>query len=89
MNRLLGNRLGAVAAALLGITLVSWWLGTDHGIRDREVVGALLLTIAFIKVRFVGRYFMELRDAPLGLRLGLDFWLLGAGGLVLGLFLLG
>jgi hypothetical protein len=29
---------------------------------------------------------MELRDALLGLRLGLDFWLLGAGGLVLRLF---
>jgi hypothetical protein len=29
-----------------------------------KAASVLVIVIAFVKVRFVGRYFMELRDAP-------------------------
>lgn len=53
---------------LIAATFVSWFLGADHGIRNHQVATALILLVAFVKVRFVGLYFMELRDAPTRLR---------------------
>lgn len=53
---------------LIGATLVSWHLGADHGIQNHRVATVLILLVAFIKVRFVGLYFMELRNAPIRLR---------------------
>ena len=57
-----------VWVGLIGATLLSFWLGTDHGISSSEGRAVLILVVAFIKVRFLGLYFMELRDAPLPLR---------------------
>jgi heme/copper-type cytochrome/quinol oxidase subunit 4 len=54
---------------LIAATFVSWFLGADHGIGNHQVATALILLVAFVKVRFVGLYFMELRDAPQRLRL--------------------
>lgn len=54
---------------LIGATLVSWYLGADHGVRDHHLTTVLIMLVAFIKVRFVGLYFMELRAAPGALRL--------------------
>lgn len=53
---------------LIAATLLSWHLGADHGIRNPSIATVLILLVAFIKVRFVGLYFMELRDAPTRLR---------------------
>jgi heme/copper-type cytochrome/quinol oxidase subunit 4 len=53
---------------LIAATLLSWHLGADHGIRNPSVATVLIMLVAFIKVRFVGLYFMELRDAPSRLR---------------------
>jgi heme/copper-type cytochrome/quinol oxidase subunit 4 len=58
----------AVWVMLIAATFVSWFLGADHGIRDHHVATAVILLVAFVKVRFVGLYFMELRDAPRRLR---------------------
>lgn len=57
-----------VWAALVAATLISLALGEDwigHG----DVAAALVIVIAFIKVRLVGMHFMELRHAPMPLRL--------------------
>lgn len=57
-----------VWAALVAATLISLALGEDwigHG----DLAAALVIAIAFIKVRLVGMHFMELRHAPLPLRL--------------------
>lgn len=54
---------------LIAATLVSWFLGANHGVHDHHVATALILLVAFVKVRFVGLYFMELRDAPRRLRI--------------------
>lgn len=71
---LLRNVITAVWGALIAATLVSWWLGTDHGVDDVRTASVAILLVAFVKVRFVGMYFMELRHAPLPLRLLFEGW---------------
>lgn len=55
---------------LVGLTLLSWFLGTDHGFTSAHLVEAsvVIFVVAVFKVRLVGLYFMELRGAPPGLR---------------------
>ena len=65
----------AVWAGLMAATLASWWLGTKDGGEPGDGASAAtvaVIVIAFVKIRFVGRHFMELRSAPLALRLILD-----------------
>ena len=57
-----------VWAGLMAATVLSFWLGTDHGISSAIARNVVLFVVAFIKVRFVGLYFMELKDAPWWLR---------------------
>jgi len=85
---LLRSPISVVWAVLVGATLGSWWLGTDHGLSSHDVVGSLLLLLAFVKVRFIGLYFMELRHAPTPLRLLFEVWCAAACGVVVGMFLL-
>lgn len=59
---LLRTRTTAVWVLLTVATLLSWTLGTHHGL------AIAILVIAFVKIRFVGLYFMELRGAPPVLR---------------------
>jgi Prokaryotic Cytochrome C oxidase subunit IV len=54
---------------LIAATLLLWYLGAEHGVRNAHLATVLILVVAFIKWRFVGLYFMELRDAPVPLRL--------------------
>jgi heme/copper-type cytochrome/quinol oxidase subunit 4 len=54
---------------LIAATLISWYVGADHGIHNHQVATTVILLVAFVKVRFVGLYFMELRDAPNRLRM--------------------
>jgi heme/copper-type cytochrome/quinol oxidase subunit 4 len=58
----------AVWALLVAATALSFWLGTDHGLSSVEARTLLVMIVAFVKIRFVGLYFMELRDAPWPLR---------------------
>jgi hypothetical protein len=54
---------------LIAATALSWMLGTNHGMpSDHSVSSVLILCVAFIKVRLIGLWFMELRDAPPVLR---------------------
>ncbi|HYF24375.1 MAG TPA: cytochrome C oxidase subunit IV family protein [Baekduia sp.] len=55
-------------------TAVSWWLGADHGLDDHQAATVLVMTVAFMKTSFIGAYFMELRHAPLPLKLGFQAW---------------
>ena len=59
---LLRTRTSAVWLLLTVATVLSWSLGAHHGL------AIAILVIAFVKIRFVGLYFMELRDAPPALR---------------------
>jgi heme/copper-type cytochrome/quinol oxidase subunit 4 len=65
---LLKNRISLIWLALIAATLISWWIGAGDA-ANPQLGTAVVLCVVFIKVRFIGLYFMELRDAPLPLRL--------------------
>ncbi len=68
MKSLLQGPFVAVWCVLIAATMITWYLGSDHGIPNHHVATVVILLVAFVKVRFVGLYFMELRDAPALLR---------------------
>lgn len=72
---------------LIAATLLSWYLGTDHGIHSDKVTTVLVMLVAFIKVRFVGLYFMELRDAPTPLRSLFEGYCIVVCGMILIMYL--
>jgi caa(3)-type oxidase subunit IV len=67
LTTLLRSRISLVWLVLIAATLASWKVGTDHGVHA-QLATTIVLLVAFIKVRLVGLYFMELREAPLPLR---------------------
>ena len=70
MTALLRTKATAVWVFLILATTVSWMLGTDHGFgrNGHTLASVVILLIAFIKVRLIGLYFMELREAPILLK---------------------
>lgn len=76
-----------VWAGLMSATLVSWYLGTHEG-HGHAVSAATIavLVVTFVKVRFVGRHFMEVRDAPLVLRLILDAYVIVVAAGLIGIY---
>jgi heme/copper-type cytochrome/quinol oxidase subunit 4 len=68
MTTLLRTPATVVWVLLIVATAVSWALGVQHGLHDHQLSSVIILLIAFIKVRLVGMYFMELREAPNVLR---------------------
>ena len=78
------GRAGASWLVLIVATLISYALGADHGTGSVIVV----LAIAAIKVRLVGLDFMELRSAPVPLRVAFEGYCLGLWALLSGLYLL-
>ncbi|KAA1421854.1 cytochrome C oxidase subunit IV family protein [Nocardioides humilatus] len=80
----------AVWIFLVVATVTSWALGTDHAFVDNTTAASVVvLLLAFVKVRFVGLYFMELKDAPLPLRALIEAWCLIVCALTVGFFLAG
>ena len=90
MTDLFRHRTTVVWAALVGATCVSWVLGTSHGIEAGGVQAAtaVVLAIAFVKVRYIGLEFMELRTAVTPLRVAFEAWVALVGGTVVALYLL-
>jgi uncharacterized membrane protein len=69
---LLRTRTTAVWLVLTLATLLSWSLGGHHTLgmsNSHALAGIAILLIAFVKIRFVGLYFMDLRGAPTVLRI--------------------
>jgi hypothetical protein len=50
-----------------------------HADRTNRYVSSAVIAVAFVKVRFVGLDFMELRESPTVLRLAFELWLAGVG----------
>lgn len=70
-------------------TVASWLLGADHSTEsNREVATTVIMTTAFAKTWFVGMYFMELRHAPLALRLLFNAWVVVGCVAVVAIYLL-
>ncbi len=82
---------GIVWLVLMAITSASWGLGANHQLfsDDVNVGSTLLVSLAFLKIRLIMFYFMEVREGPYTLRLSCDAWLvfscLGVLGYTLGL----
>lgn len=73
---------------LIAATIVSWALGTDHGFVDSHTAASVtILVVAFVKVRFIGLYFMDLKDAPLALRVLIEIYCVAVCALTLGFYL--
>lgn len=87
MKALLLSRVTLVWMLLIAATALSWELGHGLGFRDARSAGVAILVISFAKVRFVIREFMEIRDAPLWMRVVGDTWLLLITVVLVGLFL--
>jgi hypothetical protein len=68
---------------LVVATAFSWLLGHEVG---REVVAIVIMAVAYVKVRLVGLYFMELRGV-VGLRRSLDAYILISLVLIIGFYL--
>ncbi|BDX33464.1 hypothetical protein TUM20985_40110 [Mycobacterium antarcticum] len=70
MNTVVRTNATLVWAVLSVLTVVSWSMGISHGFGGGNHLPAsiVILVVAVFKIRLVGLYFMELRDAPVGLR---------------------
>lgn len=88
MKELLRTPASVVWLVLVAATLISWTLGVEQGgsANAERITGIVIFAITFIKVRFIGLYFMELRDAPLALRALLELYCVVVGVLVMTLF---
>ena len=75
MARLFYNRITLVWLGLVLATLFSWETRGDlaHA-SDARNLGTLVLVIAFVKARYIILEFMELRRAPLVMRLFAEVW---------------
>jgi len=75
MASLLRKRITLVWLGLVLATLLSWeTVGALAA--DPRALGAIALAIAFVKVRYITLEFMELRGAPLVMRLFVEGWCL-------------
>jgi caa(3)-type oxidase subunit IV len=88
MTTLLRTPATAAWIVLILATVVSWTLGTQHGFSNYTLASVVILIIAFIKVRLVGLYFMELREAPPVLRGLFEAYCIIVCAVVVGTFLL-
>ncbi|MCV7157965.1 cytochrome C oxidase subunit IV family protein [Mycolicibacterium brisbanense] len=68
---------------------MSWWIGPvrSPGIPHASVpITVVVLALGAIKCRMVIRYFMEVRSAPMWLRVVTDAWLVLLWGAVLAIY---
>lgn len=82
---LVRNRAGLSWLILVAATVVSWAVGADHG--TGSMVAIVVLAIAAIKVRLVGLDFMELRHAPIPLRVLFEVYCFAVWAVLSGLYL--
>jgi len=73
VKELLVNRLTVTWSALVILTLLSFTV--LQGFQPYQLAGAAVIVVAFVKARLVGLEFMELRKAPLVLRLMFETWI--------------
>ena len=85
MVELVRNRAGFSWLLLVAATVLSWAVGAEHG--TGSVVAIVVLAIAAIKVRLVGLDFMELRHAPMPLRVAFEAYCLVIWAVLSGLYL--
>lgn len=92
MSILIRNWFTLVWLIITGATALSWWLAqgltTDTHDSSNMWTTITVMVIAYIKVRLVIMHFMEVRTAPLPLRLVCETWLLASCSSVIILYAL-
>jgi len=90
VNTLLRTPASVVWLVLVAATAFSWVLGTEHGFGSdaQQLASVAVLAVAFVKIRFIGLYFMELRESPVVLRGLFEGYCAAVGALVIGMFVL-
>lgn len=77
----------AVWLFLVLATLTTGWLADHHGLAGQWTVAVVML-VAACKARAVILYYMEVKYAPVKLKLVFEAWVLTASGLILALWFL-
>jgi len=78
MKALLWHPATLVWLGLVFATGLSWHMGTGVGAdADVRLLSTMLIAVALLKVRFVIRYFMEVRGAAVVLKRLTDAWAIG------------
>jgi hypothetical protein len=76
VKELLLGRTTWIWLLLVVVTATSWWLGQDEmGLANLRYASLAIIVLAFIKVRFVILDFMEVRHAPLPMRVVGEAWI--------------
>jgi caa(3)-type oxidase subunit IV len=89
MKSLVRTDASRVWLILIVLTVVSWTLGADHAFGTHHVPTSLvIIAVAIFKIRLIGMYFMELRDAPLALRNVFESYCIVLLALLTGMYLL-
>lgn len=88
MRSLFFSRTTLIWLALMTATGVSWKMGHGMGFADPRHAGTAIILISVIKVRFVILEFMEIRHAPLFMRLIAELWTVVIGVAMIRLFLM-
>lgn len=87
MSELLRDPATRVWLLLMAATILTTWVLAKDGL-PAQVATVAIVVIAAIKVRLVLLHFMELRHAPLPLRLVFETWTLAVTGAIVALCLL-
>ena len=87
MQYLLTHSITRIWLLLIIATGLSWLMGGEHETPlSTGQMASIVLVIALVKVRFVIRYFMEVKDATGALKWVTDAWVLGVIVVLLGLY---
>jgi cytochrome c oxidase subunit IV len=87
MKSLFRQRITTVWVLLIAATGLSWEFGHGLGVGGSyRLATTAVVLIAFIKVRFIFLDFMELRTAPLPLRLTFEGWSIIVCGTIMALY---
>lgn len=74
MGTLLFSRTTLVWFVLVAATMLSWEMGHGVGFDSIRHASIAIIVVAFVKVRFVILDFMEIRHAPLPMRVVGEVW---------------
>ena len=84
------TRITVIWVGLIVATGLSYQFGHGLGFGEQyQYATAAILIISFVKIRFVFLDFMELRTAPLPLRLAFEVWAVSICLILIGLYWLG
>lgn len=78
VKTLLLTKPSVVWLALAALTISSWGVGAAQGSgAGHDAAGLVIIFVAAFKVRVIGMYFMEIRDAPGVLRMIFEGYCVG------------